>query len=193
MKVGIFGGTFNPVHYGHLINATLVKDGFSLDIVYLVPAKSPVHKEIRGQVTAEDRYEMTRLALEKRHGFEASRIEIDRTSDSYMVYTVRDMRKKHPDDEIFLIIGSDSYDELGTWRQYEELVSETSVIVMNRTGSKRGPESGTVPGKIHFAENPIIEISSSGIRKRIREGRSVSFMLPDPVIEYIYDKGIYTQ
>ncbi len=192
MKVGIFGGTFNPVHYGYLINAAVIKEEYSLDLLYFVPSKTPVHKEIQENVTAEDRYEMTRIAVENRPGFEVSRIEIDRKAESYMVYTVRDMKEKHPGDDIFLIIGYDSYIELDTWRQYEELLSETTIIVMDRVTDCRERERKPDKGRILFADNPLIEISSTDMRNRLKQGKTVAFMAPDTVIEYIINKRVYT-
>jgi len=191
-KVGIFGGTFNPVHCGHLINAEIIREKFSLDKILFVPSKSPVHKEQIDHVSAEDRFRMLEIAIKGNSKFEISRIEIERDEDSYTIFTVQELLKRFTDTEFSLIIGHDSYSQLTTWRDYQNLIGSVRIIVMKRAWDDAvHPEINRMARKIDFAENPVIEISATDIRERIKNGRSVQYHLPDSVIEYIHQKRLY--
>ncbi len=192
MKIGIFGGTFNPVHYGHLINAEQVREKFSLDRVLFVPSKHPVHKELEGSISSDHRVKMLELALEGNREMGVSTIEVDKDTPSYTIYTVNELEKQYPGDELFLIIGYDSYLEIGTWKNYRELLQKVNCIVMKReSDSPQGENREELRESILFADNPVIEISSSVIRNRIRGGLSVTYMLPENVLDYINKKGFY--
>ncbi len=192
MKIGIFGGTFNPIHNGHLINAQFIAERFSLDEVLFIPSKLPVHKGLAGDVSAEDRYEMAVRAIAGNNLFRVSRIEIDRETPSYTITTIRHLMKDRPRDELHLIIGADSYNELETWKEYRELLSIVRIIVLARPGSNidTGRYEG-LAGNIEIAGNPLIAISSSDIRNRIRQRLSVRYLVPSEVENYINDKGLY--
>ncbi|MBN2079178.1 MAG: nicotinate (nicotinamide) nucleotide adenylyltransferase [Spirochaetes bacterium] len=193
MKLGIFGGTFNPIHYGHLINAEFIRSEFALDMIMLVPARYPVHKELDGEVSPGDRYRMTRLAVKGAQGYNVSRIEIDRNGPSYTITTVRSLGLLYPGSQLFLIIGEDSLAEMDSWREPDRLKELVSLIVMRRPGAN-ARRAGMPGGRSIFrADNPLIDISSSGIRERIRSGKSVRYMLPDPVLKYAIKKGLYTR
>jgi len=193
LKLGIYGGTFNPVHMGHLINAEIIRNDFTLDKILFVPSKHPVHKELSYRTSAEDRYEMLKLSIDGMDGLEISRIELDSVGDSYTIYTVEKLLESFPLDSIHLIIGMDSFNEIRTWREYEKLLKKVYIIVMNRPGFERDqhvlPEGSY---RIEFADNPMIGISSSLIRERVRSGKSIRFMTPAPVVKYIKDKGLYS-
>ncbi len=192
MKIGIFGGTFNPIHNGHLINAQFIAERFSLDEVLFVPAKLPVHKGLAGAVSSEDRYEMVVRAIAGNRMFRASRIEIDRETPSFTITTIRHLMKERAGDEPHLIIGADSYNELETWKDYRELLSIVSIIVMARPGCDVDPARyGNLARAVEIAGNPLIEISSSDIRERIRQKRPVRYLVPSEVENYIIDKGLY--
>lgn len=191
MKLGIFGGTFNPIHYGHLINAEIIRSDFNLDRIILVPARQPVHKSLDGNVQAEERYAMAALAVGGAKETEVSRIEIDREEPSYTITTVHGLLELYPGSELSLVIGMDSLAELDGWRESDHLLEHVSVIVMRRSGPGVAPGDAPTTGRIHYAENPLIDISSTYIRDRIRAGKSVRYLLPDAVIDYIHRKGLY--
>jgi len=191
-KTGIYGGTFNPVHYGHLINAEYVRESFGLDRIIFIPAKKPVHKEMTEYASPEDRIAMLSAAVKGNEYFSVSDIEVSRESDSYTIYTIEAMEKLYPGDELFLIIGSDSFNELDTWKSYRDIIDRVAIIVMLRPGSINLRRDILEPGqKVLLHENPLIGISSSGIRERIGAGNSVRYLTPDSVIDYIYSKGLY--
>ncbi len=191
-KTGIYGGTFNPVHYGHLVNAEYVRESFGLDRIIFIPAKKPVHKEMIKYASPEDRIAMVSSAVKGNEYFTVSDIEVSRESDSYTIYTIEAMEKLYPDDELFLIIGSDSFNELDTWKSYREIIDKVAIIVMLRPGSiSLRPDILKLGRKFFLHENPLIGISSSDIRERIGAGNSVRYLTPDSVIDYIYSKGLY--
>lgn len=192
MKLGLFGGTFNPVHYGHLINAQTVKDSFSLGKILFIPSKYPVHKELEGDISSEDRFNMVSLAIEDNPYFDVSRLEIDREDDSYFIITVRQLPELYPGDEFFLIIGLDAFNEVHKWKDYKEILEKVSVIVMRRPGF--GKIDDTIINqarRVDFIDNPVIEISSSMIRENVRKGRSIKYLVPAKVEQYIKDKELY--
>ncbi|OHD64772.1 MAG: nicotinate (nicotinamide) nucleotide adenylyltransferase [Spirochaetes bacterium RBG_13_51_14] len=192
MKLGIFGGTFNPIHYGHLINAEIIRSDFDLDRIILVPAKYPVHKKLDGDVPPDHRYAMTALAVSSTREFEVSRIEIDREGPSYTITTVDDIQALHTGSELYLIIGSDAVHEFATWREPDRMLKHASLIVMRRPGGNNRPGPVFGSNNIYYAENPLIEISSSCIRDRLRAGKTIKYLLPDAVIDYIQKKGLYS-
>lgn len=191
MKLGIFGGTFNPIHYGHLINAERVRSDFNLDRIILVPVKCPVHKELAGNVPAEERFAMACLAVAAIPEFEVSRIEIDREGPSYTVTTVHEIRERYPGSDLHLIIGMDSLNEIQSWRDADHLLSHVTLLVMRRPGEEPCPEAACGSCRVHFVDNPLVDIRSTEIRDRLADGRSVRFLMPDAVLDYIKRKGLY--
>lgn len=191
-RTGIFGGTFNPVHYGHLINIEFIREEYSLDRVILIPAKIPVHKNISDNTAPSDRFEMVRLAVSGNNFIEVSGIEIERETPSYTIITISELQAMYPDDKLYLIIGSDSFNELDTWKSYKELLAEIPLIVMKRPGSEalRDDIHG-IAKEVNVFENPLIGISSSMIRERIKKDLTVRYLIPDAVADYIYRKGLY--
>ena len=192
MKTGIFGGTFNPIHCGHLINCEFVRSSAGLDRVIFVPAGTPVHKPDLNIESAEDRCNMISLAIENNPDFSLSRIEIERSTESYTIYTLDAFRKTYPEDELFLIIGSDSFNELDTWKDYEKIIRSVSLIVMTRPGDvSLRKDLLEAADQYVITKNPLIELSSSEIREQVRRGISVRYQLPDSVNNYILSKGLY--
>ncbi|MBN1496851.1 MAG: nicotinate (nicotinamide) nucleotide adenylyltransferase [Spirochaetes bacterium] len=191
MKLGIFGGTFNPIHYGHLINAEIIRSDFGLDRVILVPAKYPVHKRLDGETPAEERFAMAVVAVAGAPEFEVSRIEIDREGPSYTITTVHELLGLYPGSELNLIIGTDSLNTIGAWREPDRLREHVALIVMRRPDGEISPHPDTRGFRVNYAENPLVDISSTCIRERLRAGKSVRFLLPDAVIDYIKKKGLY--
>ncbi len=192
MKTGIFGGTFNPIHNGHLINARFIKEEFNLDEILFIPTGEPVHKKLHGNVSAEDRYDMVCVAIEKMDDFRVSRIELDREEASFTVITLDGLKKEYPGDEFFLIIGADSFNELDTWREYRAIINSVPLIVMKRPGDPKLNESlMSQVAELLVASNPDIEISSSLIRSRISNGLPVDGLIPEEVDEFIKNKRLY--
>jgi nicotinate-nucleotide adenylyltransferase len=192
LKTGIFGGTFNPVHVGHVINAQFITEEFSLDRIIFIPSKKPVHKEIDNDILLDERCAMLQCALEGIPWFEVSRIEVDRTSASYTITTIDHFRQLHPDDELFLIIGADSYNDLNTWKDYRKILETTSIIVMNRPGNQLDRERFKIfNSKILFSHNPFLDISSSMIRSRIKSNKTIRFLVPQNVENYITQRELY--
>jgi nicotinate-nucleotide adenylyltransferase len=191
-RTGIFGGTFNPVHAGHLINLEFVRSELELDRILLIPAREPVHKTIFDKITPAERIEMVKIAIEGNPYFEASSIELDRSQSSYTLYTIKELVSLYPEDEFFLIIGSDSFNELDTWKSYAEILKSVNIAVMKRPGDPHLREDLTAISKnVFIVENPEIGISSTMIRERVKLGKSIRYLVPDPVIEYIDARGLY--
>ncbi|HOS41073.1 MAG TPA: nicotinate (nicotinamide) nucleotide adenylyltransferase [Spirochaetota bacterium] len=192
MRTGILGGTFNPIHYGHLINAQMIAEEFALDRVLFVPSKAPVHKALEGNATAQDRLRMVERAIEGNDTFRALDIELVRDAPSYTLFTVRELVRLFPEDHFHLIIGLDSYREIHTWYRFEELLKSLPVIVMNRPDAGSDERNDIPPHKCHRAHNPYIQISSSLIRGRRRDGSSIRYLVPPTVDDYIQQRGLYT-
>lgn len=192
MKLGVLGGTFNPVHVGHLINAAVAMDELKLDRILFVPARDPVHKGLHDAVTPEDRFEMLVRATNGNSRFAVSRIELDRDEPSYSIVTVKGLALEYPGAQIFLLVGADSFNEIHTWKDYTGFVSLVTLAVMRRPAID--PENAALEkagAKYMLIQNPLIEISSTDIRARVRAGRSIRYMVPDEVGEYITQKGLY--
>ncbi len=191
-KTGIFGGTFNPIHHGHLINIELLTDQFNLDRVLFIPAKIPVHKNVAGNIIPEDRLKMVEIAIECSEKFYSSGIEINRETASYTITTLRELEDLYPDDELFLIIGSDSFNELDTWKDYKNILSGYKIIVMMRPGdAELRNDLLTYALKVEQYRGALIEISSSMIRERVNRDLPVRYLTTDNVIEFIRIKGLY--
>ncbi len=192
MKLGILGGTFNPVHVGHLINANVVREELGLDRILFIPARIPVHKGLDSAVSPEDRYEMLRRATEGDEHFGVSRVEIDREEPSYSIVTMRYLVREFPGVEPFLIIGADSFNELHTWKDYRDLVALATLVVMMRPAViPESPALDAAGARYILVQNPLIDLSSTGIRARVKAECSIRYMVPDAVGEYINVKRLY--
>ena len=192
MRLGIFGGTFNPIHYGHLINNEIVRGEYSLDKILFIPARMPVHKDLDGMISGDDRLKMVELAISDNKGFDVSPIELVRNSPSYTIITIKDIIRIYPDSKIFLIIGADSFNEIDKWKDYEKILEMVHLIVMGRKSDiDYRDDIIEKSNNLLFPGNPIIEISSSTIRKKLRNNQSVKYLLPDNVIQFIKKKGLY--
>lgn len=205
--IGLYGGTFNPVHYGHLRTALEVKEIFSLDNIYLVPCAEPVHKK-ELITTAQMRFEMLHLAIQNTLGMIIDRRELDREGHSYMVDTLKSIRAELGSDiPLLLFIGMDAFKGLSTWYQWTSLFEYSHIVVMTRPGySRRGKMSGFLSlkltenkvnltqkeaGYLFFQPVTQMDISSSNIREIISTGRNPEFLLPDDVINYIRQNNLY--
>jgi nicotinate-nucleotide adenylyltransferase len=189
-RVGIFGGTFDPVHVGHLVAALEARQALALDRVLLVVANDPWQKSGSRTVTRpEDRYDVVAAAVEGVAGLEASRLEIDRGGPSYTVDTVRQLTAESPHAELFLVVGADVAAELASWDRSDELAELVTLVVVDRGGVRHG---GDPPGwRVERVSIPALEISSSDLRLRLAEGRNVDFLVPEPAIRCIRQRGLY--
>lgn len=191
-RIGVFGGTFNPIHHGHLINIELIKENFFLDLILLIPSKIPVHKTISGNILPSERLKMVELAVDGLEGFQTSEIEIKRETASYTITTLEELKLLYPGDELFLIIGSDSFNELDTWKDYKKILSEYSIIVMHRPGNDQlRSDLLSQAMKVEFQSESVVEISSSMIRERAKKGLPIRYLTTDDVAGYIKKKGLY--
>ena len=198
MRIGIFGGTFNPPHLGHLLLAQAALEEAALDRMVFVPCGNPPHKETRGLTDAAHRFEMTRLAICGNPSFEISDIEIRSDAPSYTAKTLEQLKRKYPDDTLCFIVGADSLCEMEGWYHPGEIFSRAEIIAACRGGENRGDIERAAElyrekynATVRCIAMPEVEISSSDIRQRLTDGRTVRYMLPERVIDYINKTGIY--
>lgn len=181
MRVGVFGGSFDPVHYGHLRAAEWAREEYALDEVRLVPAKrSPFKSD--AAAPAEDRFRMIEIATQEALGLVPSRAEIDREPPSYSIETLRAFKKEIPAAEIFLLVGSDAAASLDSWREASEIRKLATVCALKRPGDSSAQGNSSFPG---------IQVSSSEIRDLVRNGRSIRFLVHEGVRRYIDARGLY--
>jgi len=217
MRIGLFGGTFNPIHIGHIKVSAEIKEAFKLDTIYIIPSATPPHKKSKGIADARDRLEMTRLAVSRLEGYNVSDIELKRSGPSYTVDTINQLKKTlSADASLYLILGTDAFLEIDTWMSYKELFNMLPFIVMSR------PKKSSIVTleqldsyilnnvsksyafqrqKNRFVDNryrPIYifnvapyDISSTDIREKIRKRKPIGDMVPEKVENYIRKKGLY--
>jgi len=200
MRIGIFGGTFDPVHYGHLLLAESAREQCRLDEVQFVPAATPPHKQGQAVTPAEARLDMLRLAVGGHETFRVCDSEIRRGGVSYTVDTLADLRQKHPEAELFLLVGADTLVDLPNWREPERVLELAVPVVVGRPGSAE-PDYGVLAALVSSdrlatfrqcrVEMPAIGISSRDLRFRAAEGRSLRYQTPRGVEAYISAHGLY--
>jgi nicotinate-nucleotide adenylyltransferase len=187
VRLGIFGGTFDPIHLGHLRAAENAREALALDAVAFVPAaRSPFKDEPLS--SGWDRYAMVALATAGQPGFEPSERELEREGPSYTVDTIRSLRRERPQDELFLIVGSDTVRDLPSWRESADLFAQCSVVAVSRPGEKH-PDA--LPAGITWVDGPGLAVSGTDVRRRVKEGRSVRFLVPDAVADYVAKRRLY--
>jgi nicotinate-nucleotide adenylyltransferase len=191
-KIGILGGTFDPVHTGHLIVAQDVLSALSLDRVMLIPASTPPHKSERELTPPEHRMRMVDLALHGNQDLVSSDIEIARKGVSYTVDTLRELRGNGPaDHEYYFVVGSDNLAELGTWKEPEELARRCTLVVIPRPGfADVRPPKGLAVNVVNVKVTAV-DISSKDIRERVRTGKPIRYLVPETVEEYIRKEKLY--
>ena len=216
-RVGLFGGTFNPIHSGHIRAAEKVRDAFDLDTLFFIPSALPPHKPCENLADAKDRFHMIRLATEGGAGFSVSDVEVKRPGASYTIDTARHFKDIHGAlSDVFLVVGMDAFLEIHTWKLYKELFSLTAFIVMTRFDGGVGKYLSSLGAYIqsrvsggyglsqgefcfrHKTLRPVfffdvkpLDISSTRIRSLLRSGRSPGPMLPAAVMDFINRKGLY--
>ena len=193
MRIGLYGGTFDPVHLGHLRAAENAREAMSLDLVAFLPAAVPPHRGAPLSPAA-DRLEMARLATASHPRFEAWDAELRRPGPSYTVETVSSLLCERPGDSFVLVVGADTWPEIATWREPERLLSLVEVAVVDRPGYPTEEPVAPFPGArgVRRAEGPSLPVSATAIRERARQGRSVRYLVPDAVADYIVARRLYT-
>jgi nicotinate-nucleotide adenylyltransferase len=189
-RVGIMGGTFDPVHHGHLVAASEVQARFDLDEVIFVPTGQPWQKSHREVSAAEDRYLMTVIATASNPRFSVSRVDIDRRGKTYTVDTLSDLRAAHPDAELYFITGADALEQILSWRQAEELFALAHFVGVTRPGYRLDVEH-LPSGSVSLVDVPAMAISSTDCRVRVAAGQPVWYLVPDGVVQYISKRGLY--
>ncbi|NEB10285.1 nicotinate-nucleotide adenylyltransferase [Streptomyces coelicoflavus] len=189
-RLGVMGGTFDPIHHGHLVAASEVAAQFQLDEVVFVPTGQPWQKSHRAVSAAEDRYLMTVVATVENPQFSVSRIDIDRGGPTYTVDTLRDLHALNPDADLFFITGADALAQILTWRDSEELFSLAHFIGVTRPGHTL-TDAGLPKGGVSLVEVPALAISSTDCRARVAKGDPVWYLVPDGVVRYIDKRRLY--
>lgn len=190
-RVGLFGGTFDPIHNAHLDVARQALVQMELDKVILIPSKHPPHKTEEGMTVARLRYKMVQLAVEERNGLDVSPVEINREGPSYTIDTLKEMKELF--DKIMFIVGADNLINIDTWKQPEELLNTCPFVVAPRGGIlKQDFQGGIFRGKdLRFLNMSEISLSSTEVRERISENQSVKGMIPEKVLSFIREKRLY--
>lgn len=197
MGIGVIGGTFDPIHIGHLIIAEEARVQLGLERVIFIPAGLPPHKLDWEISQAEHRLAMVELAIASNPRFSISRIDIERSGPCYTVDTIELLQKElGPGEEVHFIIGSDSLSEILTWHEPERLINLCYLAVVKRPGYEVDLEEleELLPGissRVRFIDAPLVGVSSTDIRRRVREGLSIKYQVPEKVEEYIYKHGLY--
>ncbi|HCX83769.1 MAG TPA: nicotinic acid mononucleotide adenylyltransferase [Micrococcales bacterium] len=189
-RTGIMGGTFDPVHHGHLVAASEAAAEFGLDEVVFVPTGLQPFKTDRRVAPAEHRYLMTVIATASNPTFTVSRVDIDREGTTYTVDTLRDLRAERPEEEFFFITGADALSQILTWKNAEELFEAAHFIGVTRPGHDLDGH-GLPVDKVSLLEVPAMAISSTACRERVERGKPVWYLVPDGVVQYINKHRLY--
>ena len=200
-KVGIMGGTFNPIHNGHLILGQTAYEQFGLDEVLFMPNKKPYYKKLSKNVTDEQRCDMVKLAIENNDAFSFSDIEVTREGVTYTVDTLHILTEQNPDHEYYFIMGADSLFHFDSWKDPDEIIKMATLLVATRDSMATFDiesqieylQSEFEDAKIECLFSPSLEISSNQLRKRCREGKSIRYLVPDKVAFYIQKHDLYVQ
>jgi nicotinate-nucleotide adenylyltransferase len=212
--IGLFGGTFDPIHLGHLRAAAEVRRKVGLDRILFIPSYLPPHKSGGASAPAADRLRMVELACRRRTGFEASDVEVEAREKSYSILTLRKVRALRPEARLFFILGVDAFLEIGTWREYEKVIGACRFIVMGRPGFDLERAGNVLGGRLRGTMGPLeaagdlagparprlrvillpiraVDVSSTVVRDRVRRGLSVDGLVPRAVADYIRDRQLY--
>ncbi len=192
MKIGIFGGTFDPVHQGHLIIAEQVREQLQFDRIWMMPAASPPHKQGETVTDSRHRLRMLQLAIKGNPFLEISTVELDHEGLSYTYDTMRWLKEHHPEHQYAFIIGADMVEYLPHWHRVDELLHMIPFVAVGRRGySLENPLPSTT--SIELVEIPLIDVSSSMIREKVRRGESVRYLVPEEVEAYIKEHRLYAK
>lgn len=212
MHIAIMGGTFNPIHLGHLRIPEEVREYLNIDQILFIPTFMPPHKNNGSLISPEDRLEMVKLAIKDNPNFQVSDMEIKRGGRSYSIETLQALQKEMPEAEISFIVGTDSFNEITTWCEYERLFELANFIVVPRHGYPVKKIAEVLPDKtarqwtydpekdayahkngktVTYLKTTLMDISASDIRQRLKEGRTIRYLMPQDVEKYIMGKGLY--
>ena len=192
-RLGVMGGTFDPIHHGHLVAASEVTSLFQLDEVVFVPTGQPWQKAAEKVTLAEDRYLMTVIATASNPRFHVSRIDIDRGGPTYTIDTLRELRRERgPETDLFFITGADALGDILTWRDADELLKLAHFIGCTRPGHQLA-DPGLPDGQVSLVEIPALAISSTDCRARVRRGQPIWYLVPDGIVQYINKRGLYRE
>lgn len=200
-KIGIMGGTFNPIHNGHLILGQTAYEQFGLDEILFMPNKKPYYKKMSKNITEDQRCEMVKLAIADNDAFSFSDIEVNREGTTYTVDTLRILTKQNPDCEYYFIMGADSLFHFDSWKEAGEIVKMAVLLVATRDSMLTFDiesqieylQSEFEDATIQCLYSPSLEISSNQLRKRCKEGKSIRYLVPDSVAAYIKEYHLYTE
>ena len=192
-RIGVMGGTFDPIHHGHLVAASEVADRFHLDEVIFVPTGQPWQKEGETISPAEDRYLMTVIATAVNPRFSVSRVDIDRGGPTYTIDTLRDLREQYSDEALYFITGADALSSIMSWHDWEEMFQLAEFVGVTRPGYELREDMlpADIQERVHLVEIPAMAISSTDCRTRAAEGRPVWYLVPDGVVQYISKNSLY--
>lgn len=188
--IGIMGGTFDPIHHGHLVAASEVMDVFGLDQVVFVPAAMQPFKAGRRVTSAEHRYLMTVIATASNPRFAVSRVDIDRGGTTYTIDTLADLSREYPDSDFYFITGADALAQIAQWKDADRLFEQAHFIGVTRPGHNLS-DPGLPHESVSLLEVPAMAISSTDCRTRVEEGKPVWYLVPDGVVQYINKYGLY--
>lgn len=188
-RIGVFGGTFDPPHVGHLVAAVDARQVLDLDVVLLMVANVPWQKAASRNISgAEDRLAMTRAAVSDTEGIEVSDLEVRRGGPSFTADTLVELRREEPEAELFVILGNDAAAGFATWERHEEVAAAAHLVVVDRPGS---PTPADGPYRWTRVDIPELEVSSTEIRQRVATGRSIRYLVPDGVAPVVAERGLY--
>jgi len=192
-RIGVMGGTFDPIHHGHLVAASEVQSWFDLDEVVFVPTGQPWQKADRDVSPAEDRYLMTVIATAANPRFRVSRVDIDREGLTFTIDTLRELSRTYPGDDLYFITGADAMAAILTWRDHAELFDLAHFVGCTRPGHEMDESTleGLPKERVTLVEIPALAISSTDCRARVRSGEPVWYLVPDGVVQYIGKHGLY--
>ncbi|MFH1074631.1 MAG: nicotinate-nucleotide adenylyltransferase [Candidatus Firestonebacteria bacterium] len=189
MRIGLFGGTFDPIHLGHLIAAEDVLKSCKLDKIIFIPSARPPHKNEKSVASVQDRYNMVNLAIRPVAGFEISDYELKKPGKSFTIDTVKYYKSRISKiDKLYFIVGADIVEQLSTWKSWKELIKEVHFLIMTRPGFKVNKNTGKLGTPVEIRN---IDVSSSEIRRMIKKGLPPAYMVPEAVEKYIYEKQLY--
>ncbi|HHI87715.1 MAG TPA: nicotinate (nicotinamide) nucleotide adenylyltransferase [Candidatus Cloacimonetes bacterium] len=191
MRLGVLGGTFDPIHFGHIRMAEFCLDVLNLDKIFLIPAGNPPHK--KPVAPYEKRVRMMHLAIEDRPIFEIKELEkIEQAKNyTYTYYTLKRLSEEHPDDELFFLMGEDNVSEINCWYRYEELLNMAQFVILSRENSDG--KKLHMNDKLRYIPMPVIDISSKEIRNRLMNGKKIEGLVPEVVKNYILENNLYTK
>lgn len=200
IKMGIFGGAFNPIHNGHLNLAKKYLEVLNLDRIIFIPTALPPHKTDRFLASKEDRFNMLELAISDCEEFEISDIEFQRQGKSYTYDTLCLLREKYPNDDFYLIIGADQFLTFNLWYRYRDILDIASICTAARENGNQREKiidfsnklDGLDKNRFHLLNSDAVEVSSSQVREKIKKGEDVSSLIPEKVYNYIVEKGLYS-